>query len=435
LVGENYSGQVGHCCWDTQTSGQATSAGGDGLPTDWMKTPDPFMNNQWDFDNTWWMPAGGYPRLMWELGYGSLKVTIVPLEAVADGAQWRRVGSSDWLNSGQIEATVPAKSWDVEFKPTVHWRPPEPIQVAVSVNGLAKLTATYTRLYSGGSGTAADPYRIGSVSDWQLLTARPDDWDKSFILTADLDFGGATITPVGDGSPSFNGVMEGAGHTLSNLKIDQPGSSAVGLFGVVSGGQVKNLGVVKADIWGTIYFGGVFKAGVGGLVGVNDGGTIIACYASGIVSGYDPTGGLVGDNNGTITSCYATGTVIGQFDVGGLVGANSGTITSCYATGIVGGNIPCGLTFGGTVIGCFWDFQTSRTAMGQGTHKTTAEMKRQSTFATAGWDFVNVWKIVENVSYPTLRAVPQPVVWSADLNGDGRVDLADFALFAGQWMK
>jgi hypothetical protein len=60
-------------------------------------------------------------------------------------------------------------------------------------------------------------------------------------------------------------------------------------------------------------------------------------------------------------------------------------------------------------------------------------MKRKSTFTAAGWEFTNFWGIVENVSYPYLRAFWQP--GSADLNGDGRVDLADFALFAGQWMK
>jgi hypothetical protein len=445
LVGVNYSG-VYYCFWDTQTSGQTTSAGGTGKTMAEMKTLGTFTAAGWDFANTWWMPAGGYPRLMWELGYGSLQVTIEPLEAVADGAQWCRVGPFGWLNSGQIETSVSARSWDVQFKPTVHWQQPEPIQVAVSANGLTQLTATYTRLYSGGSGTAADPYRIGSVADWQALTlhAHSADWDKNFILTADIDFGGATFTPVGYSDHKFTGVLDGAGHTLSNFGIikDDSGVCLAGLFGIVgSGGQVKNLGVANADIWAFPLSSLPRLEGVGCLVGYNDGGTITSCYATGVVSGevdvdYVGVGGLVGINTGTITSCYARGPVIGSnYSVGGLVGGNSGTITSCYATGIVGGRFPCGLAFGGTITGCFWDFQTSRTVRGAGTFKSTAEMKQQSTFAAAGWDFVNVWEIVENVSYPTLRAVPQPVVWSADLNGDGRVDLADFALFAGQWMK
>jgi hypothetical protein len=462
-----------------------------------MKIQGTFTVVWWDFDNTWWMPAGDYPRLMWELGYGSLQVTIEPSEAIADGAQWRRVGSSNWLNSGQTEASVSAHPWYVEFKPTVHWRQPEPIQVAVSANGLMQLTATYTPLYSGGSGTAADPYRIGSVADWLVLTLRPADWDKNFILTANLDFGGATITPVApntnptygngfQGTP-FTGILDGAGHTLSHFTIQLISGSYVGLFGVVDGGQVKNLGLVKATIQGLELVGGLAGVNhgritscyatvavrgsfnyVGGLVGENDGtiisccaagtvnggtrvgglvgenqaGTITLCYATGTVSGDYSVGGLVADNRGTIASCYATGPVIGLNVVGGLVGDNSGTITSCYATGIVIGNGSVGNLIGGLVgsnnsyvVSCFWDTQTSgQTASAGGTGKTTAEMQRQSTFTAAGWDFVNVWGIEENRDYPFLRNVAHPK-GSADLNGDGRVDLADFALFAGQWMK
>jgi hypothetical protein len=63
-------------------------------------------------------------------------------------------------------------------------------------------------------------------------------------------------------------------------------------------------------------------------------------------------------------------------------------------------------------------------------------MQRQSTFTAAGWDFENVWGFVENVSYPSLRVFQRSdTKASADLNGDGRMDLADFALFAEQWMK
>jgi len=85
---------------------------------------------------------------------------------------------------------------------------------------------------------------------------------------------------------------------------------------------------------------------------------------------------------------------------------------------------------------CFWDTTTSgQTTSDGGTGKTTAEMKRQSTFAAAGWDFVGVWGITENQGYPYLRVIQLYTRPSADLNGDDKVDLADFALFAEQWMK
>ncbi|HOH28817.1 MAG TPA: hypothetical protein PLC40_03995 [Candidatus Hydrogenedentes bacterium] len=37
-------------------------------------------------------------------------------------------------------------------------------------------------VYSGGAGTEADPYRIGSAADWQMLAATADDWDEHFHL-------------------------------------------------------------------------------------------------------------------------------------------------------------------------------------------------------------------------------------------------------------
>jgi len=41
--------------------------------------------------------------------------------------------------------------------------------------------------YSGGSGTAADPYRIATAADLIALGETPEDYNKHFILTADID--------------------------------------------------------------------------------------------------------------------------------------------------------------------------------------------------------------------------------------------------------
>jgi large repetitive protein len=100
--------------------------------------------------------------------------------------------------------------------------------------------------YSGGLGTAESPYKISRVADWQELMATSGDWSKTFLLTADLDFAGAAITPVGNYDTPFTGVLNGGGHTLSNLKINQPGGYDVGPFGYIGfSGQIRNLGVVN----------------------------------------------------------------------------------------------------------------------------------------------------------------------------------------------
>ena len=79
LVGYNNDaihGTVTACFWDTQTSGQATSAGGTGKTTAEMQTAKTFLGAGWDFvgetkngtEDIWWIDEGkDYPRLWWEL--------------------------------------------------------------------------------------------------------------------------------------------------------------------------------------------------------------------------------------------------------------------------------------------------------------------------------------------------------------------------------
>jgi hypothetical protein len=73
----------------------------------------------------------------------------------------------------------------------------------------------------------------------------------------------------------------------------------------------------------------------------------------------------------------------GEYGVGGLVGDNM-------------------MGMGGAVEFSFWDTETSgmATSFG-GTGLTTAEMQTESTFT--GWDFVDVWYMLEGGSYPYLQ--------------------------------
>ncbi len=71
---------------------------------------------------------------------------------------------------------------------------------------------------------------------------------------------------------------------------------------------------------------------VGGLIGVNYGGTVSNVYAKGPVSGSgNDAGGLVGYNTGTISYAYAANLASGTAtDIGAFAGYNSGTITDGY---------------------------------------------------------------------------------------------------------
>jgi hypothetical protein len=76
LVGSNECGSTTNSFWNTQTSGQATSAGGTGKTTAEMQTAKTFLDAGWDFvgetangtEDIWWILEGkDYPRLWWEL--------------------------------------------------------------------------------------------------------------------------------------------------------------------------------------------------------------------------------------------------------------------------------------------------------------------------------------------------------------------------------
>ena len=62
--------------------------------------------------------------------------------------------------------------------------------------------------------------------------------------------------------------------------------------------------------------------------------------------------------------------------------------------------------------------------------RPTDQMRQESTFTNAGWDFIDTWNIGENQTYPYLRQHSP-----ADLNHDGRADMLDFAILANRWLE
>jgi hypothetical protein len=232
---------------------------------------------------------------------------------------------------------------------------------------LIALPPAYSK-YSGGTGEPNDPYQISTAEDLMLLGESPDDYNKHFILTADIDldpnlhgrkvFDKAVIAPdptnsdpeAFDGN-SFSGCFDGQGHVIRNLNIQ--GQDYMGLFGALSSNaKISNMGVEVVNIRGRYLVGGLagensgsisscYVTGevngnrtVGGLVGQNTYGCILLCYNTSKVKGeYDYTGGLVGVNSGNISSSYNTGRVDGVYYVGGLTGANNGIIIASYSTG------------------------------------------------------------------------------------------------------
>ncbi len=314
--------------------------------------------------------------------------------------------------------------------------------------------------YAGGGGTADDPYEIATAADLIALGETPDDYDKHFVLTADIDldpnlpggrvFDNALIAPDANAressfqGPHFTGVFDGNGQTIANLTV--AAETHVGLFGRLSG-EVRGLGIVDVNLAGSDC--------IGALAGYSDEGLVIDCYSTGALEGTWLVGGLLGENDGHVARSFSAAAIKAIKGIGGLVGRNQGTVDNCYSAaaidagvyfgGLVGDNEPNALVihsysasvltsdpnridpndiggFGGLigrnrgdVVGSFWDAEVSTFSPdSDGTGLATAEMQTAAPFLNAGWDFVceaangadNIWSIAEP-NYPRF-------VWELD---------------------
>lgn len=277
------------------------------------------------------------------------------------------------------------------------------------------------------------------------------------VQTADIDasetsgwYSGAGFPPIDnfEGYDDFKPVYYGQGHTISNLTINRPSQTGVGLFkdnrgtikdliltnvnitgsnrvGGLAGmnyyaiencsvtGSVKGTAavgglvgygsyssIIKSNFTGTVVSENSVNCYAGGLVGRADYSSVSKCYSAGSVTGWDFVGGLIGwtENDNQIINSYSTASVNGVDRLGGLIGYASYStlqITNCFSTGLVTGgyNQPnIGGLIGnyvptGTVTASFWNTETCNTFFsGGGIGKTTAELNDLTTFLNAGWD-------------------------------------------------
>ena len=186
--------------------------------------------------------------------------------------------------------------------------------------------------------------------------------DINITLTADIDLTGKGWTPIGtDYDKSYKGTFDGGGHTITGLTFTTNDEYA-GLFGWLNrAGTVKNVVMEGVQITSNQIYGG----SIGGVVGYSWG-TIENCSVSGSVSGTVYVGGVVGVQiGGSITGCSSSATVKGTVDVGGVAGQtnSSATLTACYATGnviiemapnknIAGGGL-VGMNAGSSLLACY----------------------------------------------------------------------------------
>ncbi|MBQ9080913.1 MAG: hypothetical protein IJY27_07585 [Clostridia bacterium] len=223
--------------------------------------------------------------------------------------------------------------------------------------------------YSGGTGTEADPYLIGSANELALLANTVNSNDtcegKYFKLTNDIDLGGVAWDPIGNYANKteiFKGHLDGDGYTVSGLNVNS-GSTYAGLFGRIVSATVKNLNVKGVLVTSvvldkTTYVGGIVAYGI-------DGTQVINCTAEIELVKGTTVGGVIGRMQNTsanaewnkVTGCFFSGNVEGvsikNSFAGGIIGVagaavvsycgNSGDVTSPGATtlGLAGGVVAC----------------------------------------------------------------------------------------------
>jgi len=112
--------------------------------------------------------------------------------------------------------------------------------------------------YGSGTGTPEDPYQIAMAQDLVELGNNPDDYDKHFILSEDIDssdYASNQVVIASDTQPNtrvfqgteFSGSFDGNDYRISNLTVT--GESYLALFGrVASPGKVSNLGIVDVNV-------------------------------------------------------------------------------------------------------------------------------------------------------------------------------------------
>jgi len=246
-----------------------------------------------------------------------------------------------------------------------------------------------------GNGTENNPWLIETPLHLRKLAVYVNNGngnetkDKYYKVVNNLNMSeyaaGEGWEPIGNGQSgwaedqpyAFQGNLNGNGKKITELKINRPAADHVGLFGVLLGAVIENLGIENANVTGKAGVGGLVDASInskivscyvtgnitgssgtiGGLVGIPAGSTIINCYTSGTVKSttiYGELGGLVGHSGEsynftrvTIRDCYSSCQVNSGTTTGGLVGTMAYTdIIGCYATGEVSG---CYYSSGGLV--------------------------------------------------------------------------------------
>ena len=212
------------------------------------------------------------------------------------------------------------------------------------------------KLFSGGSGTAEDPYIISTADDFIEISNYPSSY---FLQTSDISLSNiSNYTPIGSSEDPFSGTYNGNGFKIIGLSIDTKELTYIGLFGYLAG-TISNVIIEDFSIIG---YSNTEIIYAGSLAGYSRG-KIINCTVNADLSinvKYESSatycGGICGySRNYSISNCAFDGTAYAKASYvtsnaycGGICGygwadncINMGTVsaegsssTNAYAGGI-----------------------------------------------------------------------------------------------------
>ncbi len=310
-------GTVTDCVYDETVYTTSTNIGL-GLTTAEMKSnialgyisSSDLSNSRWSMTNGF----GGYPSMIPASSYKSYVTgyqgeDLIVYNAASTSVTLSKTGSYGTICYSLDEnETDPAKFKTYTAGTKINISGDAVLSSSVYDNGSYGVV-TRQRFFSlPGSGTATDPYRIGTPRQLTALSMYPS---AHFVLTNDITFTDSDYaingacpkqwTPVS----GFSGTLDGKTHAISGLY------SRLGGLVDSNRGTIKNLRMINHRLQGP-----------------------------------DDSGAIANTNSGTVTRCYTKsaytlstlptvlGPDIGQH-IGGVVGYNSGTVSYCRNDGVV----------------------------------------------------------------------------------------------------
>lgn len=137
--------------------------------------------------------------------------------------------------------------------------------------------------------------------------------NQTFVLTADIDLGNYTWTPIGlnGDKGGFQGTFDGKGHTISNLYVDltaEPKYQSAGLFGsaryaTIKDFTIKNATIKNLDVSGASSNGAAVLVGSAQFASTIDNVHVV----NAVVTSNRRTAGIAGYFVGTIQNCSVDG--------------------------------------------------------------------------------------------------------------------------------